>query len=323
VQVGFVPATNMGTMKTMTSGDEAGAMGGLANSMIKAPGKTTMGNPIVLVTGLPAESLGQPTSGNMMNAPIGAQIVPSVVNVLYTYARRSLADAIAAPTPVSVAPCEVALCEADLRELRDVSQGEGAHVVSQWLAPGIAHLRIGLFSAHTDREVFNAIRELGRDAITGLVLDLRDNPGGDTRAALRLAAAWLPRGSVLLLERDADGDDEAIIARSEPSYPWPLCLLIDGASASAAELLAATLQHHGRAHVIGRPSYGKATGQSAVRWPDGKLRYTTVARYLLPDGGAIDGCGVTPDETIALSSEHDARVDDLCIAAALSTLTSD
>ena len=85
VSIAFMPATNMGSMKVMTSGDEAGAMGGLITGMIKGPGRTTMGNPLVFVTGLPAESLLNPTSGNMMNAPVGAQIVPSVVNVLYTY----------------------------------------------------------------------------------------------------------------------------------------------------------------------------------------------------------------------------------------------
>lgn len=303
VQVGFVPATNMGSLKTMTSGDEAGAMGGLMSSTIKAPGKTTVGNPLVLVTGLPAECLANPTSGNMMNAPIGVQMLPSVINVLYTYRGGDVG----------------AIDAAGMRELSDVARGEGeaaraAEVVSRWLAPGIAYLRVGLFSAQTDRDVFNVLRRLGEGDLRGVVVDLRSNPGGDTHAAVRFAEAWLPRGTVLLRERDGDGDEEEIIARGEPSYPWPLCLLLDGASASAAELVAASLQHHGRATVIGRQSYGKATGQRALSWPDGSLRYTTVAEYRLPDGGRIDGRGVTPDQVVEVAHGHE------CVLAAIRVL---
>jgi carboxyl-terminal processing protease len=299
VSVGFVPATNMGTLKVMTSGDEVGAMGGLVTGMIKGPGKLTMGNPIVFVTGLPAENLGLPTSGNAMNAPVGAQIVPSVINVTYTYRHG----------PLSGAALPVALDAESVRALHDVAAGEGeaavpASVTARWLDDGVACLGIALFSSHTDREVFNALRRLGFDDIQELELDLRGNPGGDTDAALRLASAFLPRGTVMLLERDGDGDEEPIVARGEQSYRWPLRVRIDGATASAAELLTAALQHPSRATVFGQPSYGKATAQRAIRWPDGALRYVTVSQFLLPDGGPIDGCGVTPDEIVGFEDEQ-------------------
>jgi carboxyl-terminal processing protease len=296
VQVGFMPATNMGSLKVMTSGDEAGAMGGLITGIIKGPGMTTMGNPIVFVTGLPAESLLNPTSGNNMNAPVGAQIVPSVVNVLYTYKDGPSHDG---PSGASGR-----LDAASLRALADVVRGEGeaaahARVRGEWISPGVALLRVGLFTGDTDREVFNTLREMG-DAIRSVVLDLRGNPGGDGAAALRLACDWLPRGTEVLRERDADGDEETIVARGDQRYPWPLSILIDGGSASAAELLAGALQHHGRATVIGEPSYGKATGQRALCTPDGAMRYTTVAEYLLPNGERIEGRGVTPDVALRI-----------------------
>jgi carboxyl-terminal processing protease len=287
VNIAFMPATNMGTLKVMTSGDEAGAMGGLVTGVIKGPGKTTVGNPIVFVTGLPAECLLTPTSGNMMNAPVGAQIVPSVVNVLYTFADGPEAHA-------------SALDQAQLRSLGEVARGDGeagdaARVDACWLSPGVARVRIGLFSSHADRDFFNALRQLGEDSVREVVLDLRGNPGGDAAAAIRLAASFLPAGSVVLRERDSDGDEEAIVARGEQSYPWPLSVWIDGGTASAAELVAAALQHHGRATVIGRPSYGKATAQQVVCLSDGATRYATVVEYLLPDSARIDGRGVTPD----------------------------
>jgi carboxyl-terminal processing protease len=293
VFVQFIPATNMGTLKVMTMGDEAGAMGGLVTGMIKGPGKLTVGNPIVFVTGLPAENLALPTSGNAMNAPVGAQIVPSVVNVTYTYRHGPSPDA----------PLPVALNGENVRALHDVAAGDGGaqeagRVRARWLDDGVASLTIALFSSHTDREVFNALRRLGIDDIRELELDLRGNPGGDTEGALRLASAFLPRGTIMLRERAGDGDEEEIVARGEQSYRWPLRLRIDGATASAAELLVAALQHVGRATVVGQPSYGKATAQRAIRWPDGTLRYVTVSQFFLPCGAAIDGCGVTPDEIV-------------------------
>ena len=268
VQIGFVPGTNMGSLKVMTSGDEAGAMGGLVSGIIKGPGKLTMGNPIVMVTGLPGESLAMPTNGNNMNAPLGVQSVPSVVNVFFTY-RHAL---------------PAALDERAMEALSDVARGEGraeaaASIACTWLDSGIAYLRLGLFSSHADREMFNGLQRLGVDNIRTVILDLRGNPGGDADAAIRLAGACLPRGTVLLRQRDADGDEEDIGARGEQSYHWPLCVLIDEASASAAELVAATLQHHGRATVIGQPSYGKGERTAGVP--------RTGRQAALRDGGAV------------------------------------
>lgn len=305
VQVGFMPATNMGTLKVMTSGDEAGAMGGLITGIIKGPGMTTVGNPIVFVTGLPAESLLNPTSGNNLNAPLGAQIVPSVVNVLYTLKRDAPAEPDAPPVPGSLGRAEIA-------SLADVARGEGtaetdARVTARWLERGVALVRIGLFTSRTDCEVFEALRVLGRGQIRGLVLDLRDNPGGDTDAALRLAADFLADGTELLRRRDGDGDEEPIRARGEPSYSWPLCILIDGRSASAAELVAGALQHRRRARIVGTRSYGKATAQAVHVRPDGEARYPTVATFALPDGAPIDGVGVTPDHEVE-SEGNDAPI---------------
>ena len=290
VFVQFVPATNMATLKVMTSGDEAGAMGGLITGLIKGPGKTTMGNPLVLVTGLPGESLATPTSGNAFNAPLGLQIVPSVVNVLYTHASAAR----------ELGSERDGLSRAHIRCLTDIAQGRGetadaARVRGEWLADGVAGLRIGVFSSHCDREVFNALRDLGNDAIRALVIDLRSNPGGDAEAAIRLASAFVPAGTVLLQKRHGDGDHDEVVARGGQSYPWPLALLLDADSASAAELFAGALQRCGRARLVGKATHGKASGQRAVREQDGRLRYRTVCEYLLPDGRRIEGRGVAPD----------------------------
>lgn len=293
VFVTFVPATNMASLKVMTTGDEAGVMGGLVSQIFKGPGKLTVGNPIVFITGLPGENLALPTSGNLMNAPVGAQIVPSTVFVTYTHRE--------APAPQGVEP--VALSAEAVETLRDVTTGEGeaadrARVEGAWLSPGVACLRIGLFTAHTDREVFNTLRRLGDDGIRALVLDLRGNPGGDTEAALRLASAFLPRGTVMLRARDRDGDERDVVARGGQAYRWPLRIVVDGGTASAAELFVGALQHAARATVVGQPTYGKATAQRATGHADGALRYGTVRSYQLPDGRCIDGVGLAPDVAV-------------------------
>lgn len=315
VSIAFVPATNMASLKVMTSGDEAGTLGGLVTGMIKGPGKTTIGNPIVFVTGLPAESLLNPTSGNMMNAPVGAQIVPSVVNVLYTYREAE--------------PGGVALGADAVRALADVARGEGhaeepARIVCRWLPGGIAHLPVGLFTAGTDREVWNALRAGGEEELRAVVLDLRGNPGGDAGSALRLAAAFLPAGTTMLLQRDDDGDEDEIRARGAQTYTVPVCVLVDGGTASAAELVAAALQHAGRASIVGIPSFGKATGQQVIVGPTGETRYATTATFLRPDGSPIDGRGVAPDVVVerGTSATGAATSVDLQLDAALALVAS-
>jgi len=323
VMVGFMPATNMGTMKVMTNGDEAGAMGGLLTGAIKGPGRTTMGNPIVFISGLPAESLLTPTSGNNMNAPLGVQLVPSVVNVFYTYRDGPASSGLVEPT-CALPP---SLDCAELRALGDVARGEGesaaaSRIEATWLSPGLLLVRLGLFSAHADRELFNTLSRFAREGLRACVLDLRGNRGGDGAAALRLVEAWLPEGAVMLLERDGEGDDEPILARGAPCHEWPLCVLVDEGSASAAELVAATLQFHGRATVVGRPTYGKGTAQEVVRMADGAMRYVTACEYRLPNGAAIDGCGVVPDVVVARTSEepHHGHLEDPDVEAARAVL---
>ena len=294
--VQFVPATNMASVKVMTTGDEAGSLGGLFTGIIKGPGTLMMGNPIVFITGLPGENLALPTTGNAMNAPLGAQVVPSTVNVLYTYLPSEEAVSGSAQTE--------SLTAEDVNALLDVAHGGGdaepaANVRASWLDEGVAYVRIGLFTSHTDRETFNALRHLGIDDIDALVLDLRHNPGGDTEGALRLLADFLGHGVTVLRHEDGQGERRDVKTRGEQAYRFPLCLLIDEQTASAAELFAAALQHHGRATIVGRGSYGKASAQRALRWPDGTLRYTTVGRYVRPDGTEIEGRGVRPDVLVS------------------------
>jgi len=299
VSIGFMPATNMGTLKVMTSGDELGAIGGLVTGIIKGPGKTTVGNPIVFVSGLPGESLLNPTAGNNMNAPVGAQIVPSVVNVLYTLVDAPVVD------PGALDPSHLAALGA-------VARGDATEVVADQVAPGVGRVRLDVFSSHADRDLFVALDAIGGDGLHTLILDLRACRGGDAAAALRVAGAFLPEGTTILRARDADGDDEPIPARFTSPYPWRRYVRCDCATSSAADVLSCSLRHHGRAVVVGTPTYGKATAQAVVSPPSGGPRYATVATYLLPDGRPIDGVGVEPHHVV-----ESAHALERCVALAV------
>ena len=312
VFVTFIPATNMSSMKVMTSGDEGGVMGGLIVPMIKGPGRTTMGNPIVMVTGLPGNCLATPNSGNMNNAPIGIQCVPSQPFVFYTYksettdtTRRS--DSGEEPGAMSVDT---------MAALDDVSRGSAQTetdppVRCQRLQSGALLVRIALFSSCTDQEVFNELQQHDADAHDHIILDLRGNPGGDAEAALRLAADFLPKGTTMALLRQDIDDDEPLLVRTQPSWLGRLAILTDQGTASAAELLAGALQSHGRAQIIGQTTHGKGTAQQMRRSDEGALRYETVAEYLLASGERLQDRGITPNiavEDAPATAGHDTMV---------------
>jgi carboxyl-terminal processing protease len=147
------------------------------------------------------------------------------------------------------------------------------------------------------------LADLRRDAeggLAGIILDLRGNPGGEVAEAVIVADLFIAEG-VLVRTRGRGG----VIMREEfataagTDRTTPLMVLQDRRSASAAELLAVALQDHGRAKVVGEPSFGKGTVQEVIGIPDGSLLTLTVARYYSPKDRKIDGKGVEPDVALA------------------------
>lgn len=129
-----------------------------------------------------------------------------------------------------------------------------------------------------------------------LVIDLRGCPGGELDAAKRLAEEFLDQGQEIATIVDGDGDAIVHHARRRGPHRMPLVVLVDGQTASAAELFAGALQANGRAVVVGERTYGKASAQAAVWAADGSgLHYATVARCLLPGGASLEDEGVSPD----------------------------
>lgn len=294
VFTGFMPALNMASIKPMTQGDNSGVLHPLFMQM----GGQTMGNPTVLVNCIPAKHLLVPTFGNMFNNPVGATLVPSITVTLYT-------DRAAAPARGG------AVDGATVRFLRSAVQGEastpgGPVVESRELGGGRLYLALRRVPTDAARRIYNAVR---RHQPAGVVLDLRGNPGGDTAACLELLDDLLPEGATLALWCER-GEVTPHRARLPQQHAWPLLVLVDGGTASAAELLAGSLQAHGRARLIGAPTAGKGSGQRLCASPDGDgFSYESVAELRLPGGAPIHGVGLRPDLAVEPAAALEAALD--------------
>ena len=286
VLVSCVPALNMGSSEPMTLGDQAGVL-----SPFMGPGRYTMGNPVVMINALPAINLLCPTTGNNMVNGLGAVMVPSITNVFYTRA--------GAP-PTGDVDAE-ALCGI-LRVFR-----AAGHPTEALLPGGIACLRLALFSSGVPAQVYSALQRFGLAGVTALILDLRGCPGGELLSAVELASDFLAQGAVIITATDGDGDETVYRARGDAPYTFPLFLLVDHLTASAAEVFAGSLQAHGRAVVVGERTHGKGTAQTLLPGIEGPgARYATVATFTLPNGASIEGHGIRPDLEVVPEAALDA-----------------
>jgi carboxyl-terminal processing protease len=288
-----MPALNMASMIPMTLGDQPG----VANPLFMQMGRYTMGNPKILLEALPAINLTCPTTGNMMNNPVGAVLVPSVTNIFFTCAMSGPVS----PHPARSGEGPAILDREAVREIVDaMSPRACSNVEVADLGGGAVHLRIRAFAATVASEVYGAIQATRPTAV---VIDLRGNRGGELTAFLALAADFLPQGSELCTIVDAEGDVEVRRVQHDSPYAMPVVVIVDGATASAAELFAGCLQAHRRAIIVGERTTGKATRHVLLPFEDG-AGYVTTGRCLLPGGVDLQGTGVTPD--VAVTAGEDA-----------------
>ncbi|MBI2396265.1 MAG: S41 family peptidase [Xanthomonadales bacterium] len=183
-------------------------------------------------------------------------------------------------------------------------------VRTRWLEPGYAYLRLSMFQENTGVEFRDRVRKLKADggALRGAVLDLRDNPGGVLQAAVEVCDALLEGGVVVKTDgRLASADGTYSAGPGDLLDGAPLVVLIDGGSASAAEIVAGALQDHQRALVVGKRSFGKGSVQNILPLESGGAIKLTTARYYTPSGHSIQAQGIVPD--IVLSDVQLVRED--------------
>ncbi|MDI1480867.1 S41 family peptidase [Polyangium sp. y55x31] len=281
VKVSGVHALNLGSMIAMTSGDEAGT----AHWTVKGPGKYIMGNPIVFVDKMPAISLTCPTMGNTGNNALGAVVVPSAVNVFYTYAQ----------SPAAASPDNVSATRAAALGDAILGRAGAAPLTAAMLDDGIGYVRVAVVTTDITSRFHVAARKLEAEGARALVLDLAGCPGGDLDAVVAWAAMFLDAGAEIVRIEDAEGDELVRRAELPAAYTMPLVVLVDGGTGSAAEIVAAALKSNGRALVLGQRTHGKGSAQRLVPGEENSFAYRTAAFCTGPDGAPIDGVGVEPD----------------------------
>ena len=166
------------------------------------------------------------------------------------------------------------------------------------LKPGYGYLWVTNFRENTGDEVRKALADLEEkdDSLKGLILDLRDNPGGLLTQAVSVSDVFLKKGTIVSIRGRNEKEQSAYEASADNGEPeYPIVVLINGGSASAAEIVAGALQDNGRALVLGTTSFGKGSVQTVKPLRDGYGLKYTVARYYTPDGKSIQAEGIHPD----------------------------
>ncbi len=172
-------------------------------------------------------------------------------------------------------------------------------VKQKLLDPGYGYVRITQFQSGTTKNLQTAIKKLeaeNKGTLRGLILDLRNNPGGVLNAAVGVSDAFLSKGLIVYTEgRVADSKLKFSAAPGDLLNGAPMVVLVNGGSASASEIVAGALQDHKRAVVMGTKTFGKGSVQTIVPVSNGAALKITTARYYTPDGRSIQAAGIAPD----------------------------
>jgi len=187
----------------------------------------------------------------------------------------------------------------EIRLVRDVIRV--ASVKSRMLDDDYGYLRITQFQVNTGSELNRQIKKLSEKAeLKGMVLDLRNNPGGVLQAAVDVGNAFLDDGLIVYTEGRLDNSKQRFSATSETALPdMPLVVLINAGSASASEIVAGALQDHKRAIIMGQDSFGKGSVQTVLPLDAERALKLTTARYFTPEGRSIQAQGIVPDIIVA------------------------
>jgi carboxyl-terminal processing protease len=156
------------------------------------------------------------------------------------------------------------------------------------VAPGVGYLHVNAFDLKTPQEIAEAVQKLGGASLQGLVIDLRDNRGGVLDAATAAASLFLPPDLLVLTQRGRAMPEQSFKTYAAPAhFDTPLVLLVNGTTASAAEVFVAALQEHDRALVAGEPTFGKGVVESVVELGQHTGLALTTAQYFTPSGRSI------------------------------------
>ncbi len=179
-----------------------------------------------------------------------------------------------------------------------------------FLTPDIGYVRVSTFQGNTSEDLSKALQELEKDGkMKGMVLDMRNNPGGLLSQAIDVSEMFLDSGIIVSTKgRTGSHDIEARAHKNSHPRVYPMIVLVNGGSASAAEIVAGALQDNKRAMILGSRTFGKGSVQTILPLSDGSGLRLTTARYYTPSGKSIQSSGITPDiEITFIAPEKDTK----------------
>jgi carboxyl-terminal processing protease len=186
-------------------------------------------------------------------------------------------------------------------------------VRSRNLEEGYGYIRLAQFQERSDRDLQKALEKMAAEkaGLKGLVLDLRNNPGGLLTQAVRVADLFLDSGMIVYTEGRIESQKQKYFAQKDGSWmDFPMVVLVNGGSASASEIVAGALQDHKRAVVLGTKTFGKGSVQTILPLDDNSALRLTTARYFTPKGRSIQAMGIVPDIIVESAPQQEAKVDE-------------
>ncbi|MBU2229241.1 hypothetical protein KJ810_02425, partial [Patescibacteria group bacterium] len=166
----------------------------------------------------------------------------------------------------------------------------------------VAHIVLSDFNENTEKGFEKAVREIILEEPKGVILDLRNNPGGFLATAVNIAGYFVAENDVVLVEDFGNGNENSyVVENGEDFIDYPMIVLVNAGTASASEIVAGAIQDHGIATVLGEQTFGKGTVQELNEFADGSSLKITVAEWLTPNGRSIDKEGITPDVIVEIT----------------------
>ncbi len=199
--------------------------------------------------------------------------------------------------------------EIEFKLKREVIQVESVRD-AKLLDDGVGYVRVTMFAEKTGAEFKAAVNKLREEGARALVIDLRNNPGGLLTAAVEVVEPFFPRGELVVYTQGRKEDDRLELLSKNGDDPWrvPIAVLVNGGSASAAEIVAGTLKDTRRAVLVGEKTFGKGSVQTIFPIKGRSALRLTTARYFTPSGVTIHEKGIQPDLREAMTPEEEKAV---------------
>ena len=179
----------------------------------------------------------------------------------------------------------------------------------EMLNDGIAYIKLNHFNLKTDGELRAAIKKAADKKAKGIIMDLRNNPGGLLDVCVDDTSQFIPKGVVVGMKGRFDKANDTLYAKEGRANNLPLVVIVNEGSASAAEIFAGAVKDHKRGTIVGMKTFGKGSVQTLFNLPDGSGIYVTIARYHTPSGFVLDHKGLQPDVKVEGEPKKDKKED--------------